>query len=185
MTKRAFDVVLSLCAIVLLAPLFLIVALMIRCNDRGPIFFCQKRVGLGGREFFIYKFRTMIVGAETKGPYFTKRNDKRITRLGGFLRKSSIDELPQVVNILKGEMSLVGPRPDTPAQKTLYDAIDWEKRVSVRPGLTGLAQVELRSEDSHESRLKLDLKYIENNDISLDILIILRTVLRLDGRGSF
>lgn len=185
MTKRAFDVVLSLCAIVLLAPLFLIVAIMIRCNDRGPIFFCQKRVGLGGREFFIYKFRTMIVGAETKGPYFTERNDKRITRLGGFLRKSSIDELPQVVNILKGEMSLVGPRPDTPAQKTLYDAIDWEKRVSVRPGLTGLAQVELRSDDSHESRLKLDLQYIENHDIWLDILIILRTVLRLDGRGSF
>ena len=185
MIKRALDVVLSLCAIVGLAPFFLIVAFMIRLDDGGPIFFCQKRVGLNGKLFFIYKFRTMVVGADTTGSYFTERNDKRITRLGRFLRKSSIDELPQVVNILKGEMSLVGPRPDTPAQQNLYDVSDWERRLSVRPGLTGLAQVELRSDDSHESRLKFDLRYVENHDIWLDILIILRTVLRLNGRGSF
>ena len=185
MIKRTVDMVLSSFAIALLTPLFLIVALIIRLDDGGPTFFRQKRVGLRGKPFIIYKFRTMVVGADTTGPYFTERNDERITRIGGFLRKSSIDELPQIINILKGEMSLVGPRPDIPAQKILYDEVDWEKRLSVRPGLTGLAQVELRSDDSHESRLDLDLRYVENHDIWLDILIILRTVLRLNGRGSF
>ena len=127
----------------------------------------------------------MVVDAETGGPYYTQRNDIRITALGSFLRRSSIDELPQLFNVLKGEMSLVGPRPDIPYQRVLYDPIELEKRLSVRPGLTGLAQVELRSDDDHMSRLALDLEYIENRCMMLDISIMVKTLGRLGGRGSF
>ena len=183
--KRALDLTVSVSAMVILAPLFCILALLIVSSDGRPIFFRQKRLGLGGEEFWIYKFRSMVVGAETQGPYFTRRNDTRITPFGAFLRRSSLDELPQLFNILRGEMSLVGPRPDTPAQKMLYEAGELEKRLSVRPGLTGLAQVELRSDDDHVSRLKLDLEYIEKHSLAADLVIILRTILRFNGRGSF
>ena len=183
--KRALDLTLSSCAILLLLPLLCITALAIRCSDGGPVFFCQKRLGMGGKEFLMYKFRSMVVDAEALGPYYTQRNDMRITALGSFLRRSSVDELPQLLNVLKGEMSLVGPRPDIPDQKVLYDSIELEKRLSVRPGLTGLAQVELRSDDDHTSRLELDLEYIERRCITLDITIMVKTLRRLSGRGSF
>ena len=132
----------------------------------------------------MFKFRSMVKNAAFTGPYFTDTNDSRITRVGRFIRRTSIDELPQIINVLLGDMSLVGPRPDVPAQKSLYAPGDWEQRCSVRPGITGLAQTLIRSTGTPQHRLNLDLQYVSEQSMLLDLKIMWLTLARLSGKGS-
>jgi len=182
--KRAFDLLIASLALVLLCPVLLGVALAIALGDGWPLLFRQTRVGRGGRLFVIYKFRSMRVDAQASGPYFTVAGDARITRVGRFIRRTSLDELPQLLNVLKGDMSLVGPRPDLPAQQQLYTPADWQQRCTLRPGLTGLAQALLRSQATPEQRLALDLRYTREASLRLDLRILWWTLARLAGRGS-
>lgn len=169
--KRAMDIVLAMAALLALAPLLLGAALAIALETGLPVLFRQTRVGLNGREFGMYKFRSMVKNAAQVGPYFTTDNDPRITRVGRFVRRTSIDELPQLINVLKGEMSLVGPRPDVPAQRSLYTPVDWAQRCSVRPGITGLAQALYRSDSTEVQRLDADLRYTREASLWLDLKI--------------
>ena len=182
--KRAMDIILSLFALALLSPVLVVTACAIVLGSGFPVFFKQQRVGLNGREFGMFKFRSMVKDASTTGPYFTEAKDKRVTRVGQFIRRTSIDELPQIVNVLLGDMSLVGPRPDVAAQRALYSPEDWASRCSVRPGITGLAQVKGRSEISWESRLALDLAYAKKASWWLDIQIMWWTVQQLGGKQA-
>jgi exopolysaccharide biosynthesis polyprenyl glycosylphosphotransferase len=183
--KRLIDIVGSAAGLVLLSPLFLAIWIAIKLDDRGPLFFSQTRVGRNGREFNCLKFRTMVPDAETRlqeleaanqrsGPLFKMRDDPRITRVGRLLRESSLDELPQLINVLRGEMSLVGPRPALPKEIEKFDE-DLRERVKVRPGLTGLWQVEARDNPSFDAYRRLDLYYVENWSLSLDLVILIAT----------
>ena len=183
--KRLMDIALSLLALLLLSPLMLATAVAVALESGLPVVFVQKRVGKGGREFGMFKFRSMVRDAATIGPYFTLGgDDPRITRVGRLIRRTSIDELPQLLNVLNGDMSLVGPRPDVPEQRRLYGDEEWALRCSVRPGITGLAQALLRSEGSQEQRLALDLRYVREHSAWLDLRIFALTVKRLSGKGS-
>ena len=182
--KRFTDIVLSLLALIVLAPVLLLAVLAVVFDSGLPVFFRQVRVGLGGREFNMYKFRSMVANAASTGPYFTHANDARITRMGQLMRRTSIDELPQIINVLRGDMSLVGPRPDVPAQQALYSADEWRQRCSVLPGITGLAQALIRSEGTHQERLALDLRYTREHSAWLDIKIMWLTLGRLGGKGG-
>lgn len=183
--KSFFDLLVSLTILVLLLPIFFIIAIAIRMDSKGEILFKQTRIGRNGSHFQIYKFRSMVTGAERKGPYYTSENDSRITRVGKFLRKTSLDELPQLINVLKGEMSLVGPRPDVPSQKDIYSEAEWMKRHQVKPGITGLAQATLRSEATTEQRKQMDLEYVDSGNLLLDFKIILLTVKQVLKKGSY
>ncbi|MBX3658720.1 MAG: sugar transferase [Ramlibacter sp.] len=182
--KRLVDLVLSLVALLLLSPVLAAAALAVLLNDGRPVLFRHQRVGLGGREFGMLKFRSMVVNAATLGPWHTASDDPRITRVGRFLRRSSIDELPQIINVLRGDMSLVGPRPDVPAQRSLYTDEQWRQRCSVRPGITGLAQALYRSDSTPAQRLDADLRYTREAGLWLDLKIMVWTLSRLTGRGS-
>jgi lipopolysaccharide/colanic/teichoic acid biosynthesis glycosyltransferase len=182
--KRGMDVLLSLAALVLLSPLLAGTAVLIALESGLPVLFRQTRLGLHGRAFGMYKFRSMVKNAASIGPYFTSTNDPRITRVGRFIRRTSIDELPQLINVLTGDMSLVGPRPDVPAQRSLYSDTDWVQRCSVRPGITGLAQAKIRSEGTEGERLELDLRYSREVSVWLDLQIMWWTLGRLSGKGS-
>ena len=182
--KRAMDIVLAMAALLALAPLLLGAALAIALETGLPVLFRQTRVGLNGREFGMYKFRSMVKNAAQVGPYFTTDNDPRITRVGRFVRRTSIDELPQLINVLKGEMSLVGPRPDVPAQRSLYTPVDWAQRCSVRPGITGLAQALYRSDSTEAQRLEADLRYTRDASLWLDLKICWWTLRHLGGQGA-
>ncbi|MBM3710707.1 MAG: exopolysaccharide biosynthesis polyprenyl glycosylphosphotransferase, partial [Actinobacteria bacterium] len=177
-------------------PIYLIVAVLIRIDSKGPVFFQQKRMTKDCKIFYMYKFRTMYVEAEERlkdllqlsevdGPIFKMKNDPRITRVGRFLRKFSIDELPQIINVLKGELSLVGPRPPLPNEVEKYD--EWEaKRMNVKQGITGLWQISGRSDLSFEEMARLDLYYIQNWSIEMDLKIILKTIPAvLFGKGAY
>lgn len=184
--KRLFDIVVSGILIVLVAPLLLIIALLIKIDSRGPVLFRQERVGMEGKHFQMLKFRSMVVDAEARlaelkgqnegsGLLFKIRNDPRITRIGSFLRRYSVDELPQLFNIFSGSMSLVGPRPPLPQEVAAYEH-DVRRRLLVKPGLTGLWQVSGRSNLSWQDSVRLDLYYVENWSLAGDLVIILRTV---------
>ena len=147
MAKRFFDWLASGLGLLLLSPLLLLVALWIKCDSRGPVFFRQERVGLRGQAFRIHKFRTMTVNAEAKGPQITAGNDARVTRSGAFLRKSKIDELPQLIDVWFGQMSLVGPRPEVPRYMNKYPADVRTKVLSVRPGITDWASIQFKDEN--------------------------------------
>lgn len=170
--KRLLDVLVSILGLFFLFPILLIVALIIYLQDRNSVFFTQNRVGLNGRQFKLYKFRSMVLNAESIGSFSTSDNDARITPFGKFIRKTSIDELPQLINVLTGDMSIVGPRPDVPLQKQNYTELEWIIRHSVKPGVTGLAQATLRSSATPEQRKALDLQYVEQKNICLDVKII-------------
>ncbi|MGP4074856.1 sugar transferase [Halobacillus sp. K22] len=175
-TKRFFDIVISLFILVPFLPLWLLVAIIIKTTSPGPIFFLQERPGLHKKIFKVYKFRTMRPGSGKmiKGQE-VMRDDNRITKIGKFLRRSKIDEIPQVLNVLKGEMSLVGPRPERIASlKDYTDEIS--KRLNMRPGLTGLAQVSGNIYLTLQDRYKFDVYYVENFSMVLDVKIILRTI---------
>jgi exopolysaccharide biosynthesis polyprenyl glycosylphosphotransferase len=192
--KAAFDRMFALTALLFTAPVFLLVAVAIRLADGGPALFRQTRVGLDGRAFTVYKFRTMVLDAEERkaqlaehnehaGVLFKIRRDPRITTVGGWLRRWSVDELPQLINVLLGEMSLVGPRPALPEEAALYgDHV--RRRLVVKPGLTGLWQVSGRSDLSWDESVRLDLRYVENWSFVLDLQILWKTcsaVVRGDG----
>jgi len=184
--KRGTDFIVSLVALVLLAPVLLLIAVVIKLNSRGPLFFKQVRNGMNGREFTLLKFRSMVVGAEKMqeelialnemdGPVFKIKDDPRLTKIGKFMRKTSLDELPQLINVLKGDMSLVGPRPPIPGEVTNYKT--WQRRrLSLRPGITCFWQISGRNEIDFERWMKLDLKYIDNWSLWLDFKILLRTI---------
>jgi lipopolysaccharide/colanic/teichoic acid biosynthesis glycosyltransferase len=184
MTKRLFDIGASLVALLLLSPLLLGTALAVAIESGFPVLFRQTRVGRGGQTFGMFKFRSMVKNAASIGPYFTSANDPRITRVGRFIRRTSLDELPQLINVLTGDMSLVGPRPDVPAQQNLYTEADWAQRCSVRPGLTGLAQALYRSESTEAQRLEADLRYAREASLWLDLKICWWTMQRLGGKGA-
>jgi lipopolysaccharide/colanic/teichoic acid biosynthesis glycosyltransferase len=183
--KRLFDVIVSLAVLVIFSPVFIALSLLIKLESSGPVFFMQQRVGLNGEIFPILKFRSMVVDAADLGPYFTRQNDPRITKIGRFIRKTSLDELPQLFNVLKGEMSLVGPRPDVPEQRKGYTQQEWDKRNSVKPGITGLAQALLRSAATADERKRLDLQYVDKISFGYDAWIILQTVKQLVTKGSY
>ena len=182
--KRALDVILALLALVVLSPLLIAAAAAIAFESGRPVLFRQTRLGLRGREFGMYKFRSMVKNAAAIGPYHTAEGDPRITPVGRYLRRTSIDELPQLLNVLAGDMSLVGPRPDVPAQRALYGEADWAERCSVRPGITGLAQALLRSDATEIQRLALDLRYAREHNLWLDLRIVAWTLGRVSGKGS-
>ena len=153
-------------------------------DDWGTPFFKQTRVGLDGKQFNLFKFRSMKLNADKSGPYYTVDNDPRITKVGSFIRRTSIDELPQLFNVVLGQMSIVGPRPDVPIQEKNYTLEQWKKRLSVKPGITGLAQATVRSDATPEIRLSLDLEYVEKKNIMLDVKIIMMTVKQLYRKGG-
>ncbi len=182
--KRIFDVFVSLFLLVLFAPIFLIISVLIKVDSQGPVLFKQVRIGKNGKNFNIYKFRSMKGGAESTGPHFTSKNDVRITSIGKIIRKSSLDEIPQLYNVLVGDMSLVGPRPNVPLQREEYTEREWCKRNSVRPGITGLAQATLRSSATKQQRTNLDLEYVENASFFYDMNILCLTVKQVVSRGG-
>ena len=173
--KRGMDVLLSALALLLLSPVLLGVSLAILIFDGRPVLYRQVRIGLNGAPFGMLKFRSMVANADKIGGYQTRSGDPRITRIGGFLRKTSLDELPQLGNVLMGQMSLVGPRPDTPAQEADYDPGDWRERCSVRPGITGLSQVIHKTTNTGKTRTEIDLEYVRTRSIWLDLKILLMT----------
>ncbi|MCB0310629.1 MAG: sugar transferase [Bdellovibrionales bacterium] len=185
--KRWIDLALAGLLLVLLSPLFLLIALCIKVNSRGPVFFVQQRVGLNGRLFPLYKFRSMQAGAERQledlrasnemtGPVFKMKNDPRVTLVGSFLRRFSLDELPQLWNVVRGHMSLVGPRPPVPGEVSVYERKD-RRRLSMRPGMTCIWQVSGRNEiKEFENWVKMDLEYIDNWSLALDFSLLIRTI---------
>ncbi|MCM3409923.1 sugar transferase [Metabacillus litoralis] len=186
-SKRALDIFGAVFGIILLSILLAIIALLIKVEDpKGPVFFTQKRVGKEGKHFNMYKFRSMVTDAEAKleellkyneveGAMFKMKEDPRITKVGRFIRKTSIDELPQLFNVLKGDMSLVGPRPPLPREVELYTEYDMQ-RLLVTPGCTGLWQVSGRSSLGFEQMVELDIEYIKNQSIFQDIKILFKTI---------
>lgn len=172
--KYGLDFVFALLMLGLLGPLLLVVALMIRLESPGKALFTQWRVGVAEKPFRIYKFRSMVADADKKGPVLTQQNDPRITRLGHFIRRTSIDELPQLLNILKGEMSFIGPRPEVPSIVADYNARQ-RGVFAVRPGLSGWAQIHGRDALDIPTKLNYDLEYVEKVSFWLDLQIFLRT----------
>ncbi len=173
--KRLLDVVASVVGLAMLAIPFALIALAIKLDSRGAVFFKQQRVGKDGRKFICWKFRTMIEGAVNQGLGVTvAQDDPRITRVGRFLRNWGLDELPQLINVLKGEMSLVGPRPTFPYQAELYDEFQ-KRRLEVKPGITGWALVNGRNRLPWEERIKLDVWYVDHWSLWLDLKILLKT----------
>ena len=183
--KRGMDIVLSLAALLVLAPVLLGAVVAIALETGFPVLFRQTRVGLNGREFSMYKFRSMVKNASQVGPYFTTDNDPRITRVGRFIRRTSIDELPQFFDVLRGDMSLVGTRPPTVDEYKQYES-HHKRRLSMKPGITGLWQVSGRSNiEDFEEVVKLDTRYIDHWTIWQDIKILLKTVwVVFAGRGA-
>ncbi|EMH4534745.1 TPA: sugar transferase [Morganella morganii subsp. morganii] len=189
--KRTFDIIFSLIGIIICSPVFIIVPILIKIDSPGPVFFKQARIGKDGKIFYIYKFRSMVVNAENmENGLFNTKDDPRITRLGNFLRNSSLDEVPQFINIMKGDMSFVGPRPPVTYELGSYDSWNEElkKSFSVKPGVTGLAQVSGRNELNWDQKTVFNLRYIENQKkygLLYDIKIILLTIYKvIKNEGS-
>ncbi|WP_300385760.1 sugar transferase [Clostridium sp.] len=191
--KRVFDFIVSLFGVVIISPLLLIVSIAIKIDSKGNILFLQKRVGKKEKPFYIYKFRTMVTDAEKLGKQITVGDDIRITKVGTFLRKYKIDELPQLLNVLKGDMSLVGPRPEVPRYVELYTKEE-KKVLDIRPGITDLASLRYKDENDilgkvenpeeyyinviMKDKLKLNLEYIEKSNIIFDISLIFKTIIK-------
>lgn len=191
--KRIFDFLFSFFGIIILSPIFIIVSIAIKLDSKGSILFLQKRVGRYGKEFNIYKFRTMVTDAEKLGKQITVGKDNRITRVGAFLRKFKIDELPQLFNVLKGDMSLVGPRPEVPKYVALYNE-EQRKVLDIRPGITDMASLRYKDENDilgkvdnpeeyyinviMKDKLNLNLEYIEKSNVFFDIYLILKTIIK-------
>ena len=196
LSKRTVDVIISVLLLVIFAPIMALIALIIKLESPGPVFFAQERAGKNGKLFTIYKFRSMVVDPEgqreslqvfneANGPWFKIKNDPRLTRIGKWLRRSSLDELPQLYNVMVGDMSLIGPRPPLPAEVEQYQ--DWHKRrLEIAPGLTGLSQVSGRSELTFDEVALLDIYYIENWSAALDTKIFLQTIPKvIFGSGAY
>jgi exopolysaccharide biosynthesis polyprenyl glycosylphosphotransferase len=196
MVKEGVDRLLAAALIALLSPVLLVIAALVKSGDGGPVLYRQRRVGRDGDTFMMIKFRTMVVGAEAvrsellaaneaAGPLFKLRRDPRVTRVGAVLRRYSLDELPQLLNVLAGSMSLVGPRPPLPEETVNYERAA-QRRLLVKPGITGLWQVSGRSDLSWEDSVRLDLRYVEDWSLALDLAILGKTVRAvLGGRGAY
>jgi len=189
--KRIIDLIFSLLVLILGIPLWILIAIIIKLESKGPVLYKQERVGRNGKIFKMYKFRSMVQDAEKHGPQWAKVNDPRVTKFGYFLRKSHLDEIPQFLNVLKGEMSIVGPRPERPVFVEKFSSLIpyYKRRLIVRPGITGWWQVNytsyVESVEEIENRLKDDFYYIENLSLKLDIEIIIRTIyLMIKGHGQ-
>ena len=196
--KRGLDIVGALGALCAFSPIFLVTMALIKLEDRGPVFFCQKRVGAGGRLFGMWKFRSMVVNADKikdqlleanqhgqSGVTFKMKNDPRVTKVGKWIRKLSVDEFPQFYNVLCGDMSLVGPRPPLPREVAEYKASHL-RRLRVKPGITCLWQIGGRSEIDFEGQVRLDLQYIRSSSVFFDIAILLKTLPAvLFGKGAY
>lgn len=192
MLKRLFDIIFSFLGLIITLPLFLIFAILIKFDSKGPVFYRGKRMGKRGKEFRIFKFRTMVKEAEKLGGPSTSADDFRLTKFGKFLRKHNLDELPQLINVLKGEMSFVGPRPEVPQEVETYDKETKETILSVKPGMTDLAtladiheeEILRGSSDPHQAyreiikpkKLKLTVEYVKNRSFWLDLKIIFKTL---------
>lgn len=191
--RRALDVVAASCGLIVLNPLLALIALLIKRDSPGPVFFRGERVGKDGRPFRVYKFRTMVADASRRGPGITATGDSRVTRVGRFLRRTKLDELSQLINVLRGDMSLVGPRPEDPRYVALYTA-EQRRVLSVRPGITSPASVRFRHEEAMlrdedwervyrekvlPSKLQIELEYLERRSVWRDLGIIAQTVLAL------
>ncbi|MFP7202713.1 sugar transferase [Lysinibacillus halotolerans] len=192
-SKRIMDIIGSLLGMIILIPVFILITVLIKLENRnGPVFFKQVRVGRNGKEFTIYKFRSMVSNAEElkmllleqndikDGPVFKMKEDPRVTRIGKFIRKTSLDELPQLINVLKGDMSLVGPRPPLPEEVAQYSNYE-KQRLKVTPGLTCYWQVSGRSNIGFDEWVRLDLKYMEERNMIIDLKLIFKTVFVLLG----
>lgn len=192
--KRVFDIIASFCGLIILSPMLLMVGLAIKIDSKGPVFFKQKRVGKNNKIFEIYKFRTMVTDAEKLGKQITVGNDSRITRVGKFIRKCKLDEFPQLINVLKGEMSLVGPRPEVPRYVELYD--EYQSQILlVQPGITDYASIEYRNENEilgnsknpektyieeiMPTKIELNMRYIRNISLFEDVKLIINTILAI------
>ena len=177
--KRTVDVIVSVLGIVACLPIFILISMLVKLNSSGPALFVQMRMGLNGRAFKTYKFRTMLLNApdirNADGSAFSSNIDPRVTSVGKWLRKTSLDELPQFFNVLFGEMSLVGPRPDLVDQIRFYTESE-KQRLNVKPGITGLAQISGRNSISWESRKQLDIQYVIGQSLTLDAEILVRTI---------
>ena len=194
--KRVFDFLAATCGIIILSPLMLIIAILIKSEDHGPIFYKQVRVGKNGKTFKMYKFRSMFVNADkmldklkeqndVDGPMFKMKDDPRVTKIGHFIRKHSLDELPQFFNVLKGDMSLVGPRPPLPSEVVEYSEYD-KQRLLVIPGCTGLWQATERNEVGFNKMVQLDIQYIQRASFTFDLWIIWKTVeIVIKPNGSY
>lgn len=179
--KRCVDFVLTLIGTIVISPVILMIAVLIKCSSKGPVFFLQERLGYHGKVFKILKFRTMVQNAEHIGTglFINEKDDPRITKIGKFLRSTSLDELPQVLNVLKGDMSLVGPRP--PVTYHPYNGYEnypeWaKKRFEMRPGMTGLVQTTIRSDAPWDDRIKIDCEYVDKFSVFFDIKILVDTI---------
>ena len=176
--KRAIDIIVCLIGLVIALPIMVIVGIAIKLESKGPIIYKQERVGLEGRTFTIYKLRSMYIDAEKNGAQWACKDDPRVTKVGRFIRKTRIDELPQLINILKGDMSIVGPRPERPilTYKFNEEIPGFVNRLQVKPGLTGWAQVTGGYELSPKEKLEKDMYYIENQSLWLDFKIMFKTI---------
>ncbi|MFC1677032.1 sugar transferase [Planctomycetota bacterium] len=179
--KRVFDLLIALPAVVFLLPVFVVIAIAIKLGSKGPVVFSQERAGKNGQPFVFYKFRTMKTNADPFGASPKSGDDDRLTKVGKFLREYSLDELPQLFNILKGDMSVVGPRPLYVSQMAEWDDRQ-KKRLLVKPGLTGLAQISGRGQLTREEKLELDVQYVETASFWLDMKIIFATIGQVFGR---
>ncbi len=177
--KRVFDIITALIALIICFVPSIIVAIIIKCDSVGPVIYKQERLGKNGKSFMLYKFRSMHIDAENEGAKWAAENDTRCTRVGKFLRKSRIDEIPQFINIIKGDMSFVGPRPERPFFYKVFEETihGFSHRLNVTPGLTGLAQVNGGYDLLPEEKIVFDMQYIQNRSLWLDIKCVLKTVL--------
>ena len=186
--KRVLDLILSLMALIILMPLMIIIAILIKIDSKGPVFFLQERLGKDGKVFKIIKFRTMVVNAEhmDAGIKITGENDNRITKLGKKLRKFSLDEIPQLINVIKGDMSLIGPRPPLTTHPHKYEDYSekQKKRFLVRPGITGKAQIKYRNSATWDTRIQEDVKYVSKITFISDVKIILNTILNVISESN-
>ena len=194
--KRIFDFMAAICGVIILSPVMLVIAILIKVEDHGPVFYKQVRVGKNGKKFKMYKFRSMFVNADkmlsklkeqndVEGPMFEMKDDPRITKVGHFIRKHSLDELPQFLNVIKGDMSLVGPRPPLPSEVAEYSDYD-KQRLYVTPGCTGLWQATERNEVGFSEMVQLDIQYIQRASFMFDLWIIWKTVeIIIKPNGSY
>jgi exopolysaccharide biosynthesis polyprenyl glycosylphosphotransferase len=194
--KRVFDFIAAICGVIILSPVMLVIAILIKAEDHGPVFYKQVRVGKNGKKFKMYKFRSMFVNADkmlaklkeqndVEGPMFKMKDDPRITKVGHFIRKHSLDELPQFFNVIKGDMSLVGPRPPLPSEVAEYSDYD-KQRLYVTPGCTGLWQATERNEVGFSEMVQLDIQYIQRASFMFDLWIVWKTVeIIIKPNGSY
>jgi len=185
--KTIFDFCFALAGLVITLPLLVLFCILIKLESKGPAFYTQERMGKNGKSFYIIKLRSMVTDAEVKGAQWAQKNDPRVTRIGIFIRKTRIDELPQLINILKGDMSLIGPRPERPifTEQFNREISGFTNRLAIKPGITGWAQVNGGYEITPKKKLALDIYYIENQSFLIDFTILIKTVkVVLTGNGA-